>query len=83
MEAKLTLKLDKNVIDSAKKYAKEHNRSISRMVEHYFSSLLSKPDYPDKHSSLVESLSGILSEGDLEKMAREDERVKYIIKREI
>jgi len=83
MEAKLTLKLDKIVIDSAKKYAKEHNRSLSRMVEHYFSSLLSEPDYTKKHSSVVTSLTGILSGEDLEKIAREDERAKYIIKREL
>ena len=83
MEAKLTLKLDKTVIDSAKKYAKENNRSLSRMVEHYFSSLTPERNYPKKHSPVVESLTGILSEDDLEKFASEDERARYILKRKI
>ena len=82
MEAKLTLKLDKTLIDSAKKYAKEHNRSLSGMVENFFSSLTSEPRYLQKHSSVVESLSGILSELDLEKFAMEDERAKYILRKE-
>ena len=83
MEAKLTLKLDKSVIDSAKKYAKENNRSLSRMVESFFCSLSKDRDYPKQHSSVVESLTGILSGEDLEKFSREDERARYIIKREI
>ena len=80
MEAKLTLKLDKTVIDSAKKYAKRKKRSLSRIVENYFSALVSERNYhPKKHSSVVRSLSGILSEDDLEKFAREDERARYIL----
>jgi len=39
MEAKLTLKLDKKAIETAKIYAKRHNRSISGMVENYFRNL--------------------------------------------
>jgi len=39
MEAKLTLKLDKRIIDSAKIYARKHNRSLSKLVENYFSHL--------------------------------------------
>ena len=83
MEAKLTLKLDRAVIEFAKKYAKEHNRSLSRMVENYFSNLSAERINPGKHSPVVESLSGVLSEGDLNKFAREDERAKYILTKEI
>ena len=83
MEAKLTLKLDKSVIDSAKKYAKENNRSLSRMVENYFNTLSGDRDYPRRHSSVVESLTGILSGEELEKFSREDERARYIIKKDI
>ena len=83
MEAKLTLKLDKTVIDSAKKYAQEHNRSLSRMVEQYFINLESEHKYPKKYSSVVEKLTGILSEEDLEQFARQDERAKYILTKKI
>ena len=81
MEAKLTLKLDRRVIDSAKSYAKKHNRSLSKLVENYFSHLSLEHDYSKKHSPVVESLSGVLSEDDLEKLAREDERAAHILKR--
>jgi hypothetical protein len=39
MEAKLTLKLDQMVINSAKKYAENNNRSLSKLVEDYFKNL--------------------------------------------
>jgi hypothetical protein len=83
METKLTLKLDKTVIYSAKKYAKKHNRSLSRMVENYFISLASESSFPKKHSPIVKSLTGILSENDLEQFALEDERARYILTKEI
>ena len=82
MEAKLTLKLDKTVIDSAKKYAKESNKSLSKLVENYFYSLSAKFDFSNKQSSVVESLTGILSEDDLEKFALQDERARYILKKD-
>ncbi len=42
MDTKLTLKLDKFVIDRAKKYASSHNRSLSRMIESYLKSIIDK-----------------------------------------
>ena len=42
MDAKLTLKLDKFVIDKAKKYAASNKRSLSRMIESYLRSLIDK-----------------------------------------
>ena len=42
MDAKLTLKLDKYVIDRAKEYASLHKRSLSRMIESYLKSLIDK-----------------------------------------
>ena len=42
MDAKLTLKLDKHVIDKAKQYATSHKRSLSRMIEAYLKTLTDK-----------------------------------------
>ena len=42
MDTKLTLKLDKFVIDSAKKYASSQNRSLSGMIEAYLKTLIAK-----------------------------------------
>ena len=39
METKLTLKLNKDVIGKAKKYALTHNQSLSRIIESYLQSL--------------------------------------------
>jgi hypothetical protein len=36
MSTKLTLTIDKEVIEIAKKYAKEKGQSLSEMVENYF-----------------------------------------------
>lgn len=61
MEAKLTLKLDKGIIDRAKEFAKNKNISLSRMVERYFKAVVDKkPDKEKKYSPLVEELSGII-----------------------
>jgi hypothetical protein len=42
MDAKLTLKLDKYVIDKAKEYATSHQKSLSRMIESYLKTLIEK-----------------------------------------
>jgi len=47
MDTKLTLKLDKFVIDKAKDYALTHKRSLSRIIESYLRSLVSKRDPKD------------------------------------
>jgi len=66
METKLTLKLDQSVIQSVKIYAEKNNRSLSKLVEDYFRNLLMENDTRKlKLSPLVQELSGIISESDL------------------
>lgn len=61
MDAKLTLKLDKFVIDKAKEYAASHKRSLSRMIESYLKSLIDRdsPNSTDdiEISPFVKSMS--------------------------
>ena len=61
MDTKLTLKLDKFVIDKAKNYATSHKRSLSRIIESYLRSLISQDDPKDNDdiqiSSFVKSMS--------------------------
>ena len=40
MDAKLTLKLDKTVIEKAKVYAAEHQHSLSLLVENYLKAII-------------------------------------------
>ena len=44
MDTKLTLKLNKFVIERAKKYAVSHNRSLSIIIESYLQSLTGEED---------------------------------------
>ena len=61
METKLTLRLDEEIIKSAKIYAKKNKISVSKMVSNYLNSLTSseKETYPI--SPIVKELSGIIS----------------------
>lgn len=68
METKLTLKLDQTIIQSVKQYAMKNNRSLSRLVEDYFRNLLSENEPQRQFSPLVEELSGVISEKDMEKL---------------
>jgi hypothetical protein len=61
METKLTLRLNDNVIERAKIYARNHKISLSKMIESYLDSLTKQQE--DKKTSitpLVESLSGVI-----------------------
>ncbi len=60
MDAKLTLNVDKNVIEQAKAYAKTHKISLSRLIESYLSSLNAKKDREIEITPLVKSLSGVI-----------------------
>lgn len=44
MDIKLTVKLNKDVIESAKNYAASQKRSLSRIIESYLKSLTSQSD---------------------------------------
>ena len=60
MNTKLTLNLNKNIIESAKDYAKNHKMSLSKLIENYLNSLTKKHDEEHDLSALVESLTGII-----------------------
>ncbi len=60
MDTKLTLNLDKNVIEKAKVYAKSQKISLSRLIESYLASLISQKSKDIDISPLVESLSGVI-----------------------
>lgn len=62
MNTKLTLSLSKEVIEEAKRYAKNHNVSLSFLIENYLLKIIS--EYPEKiesRGSIVNELSGIIS----------------------
>lgn len=60
MNTKLTLNLNKSVIESAKEYAKEKSISLSKLIESYLNSLTKKDSRKVNISPLVKSLTGII-----------------------
>jgi len=62
MNTKLTLNLDKNIIEDAKSYAKKNQVSLSKLIENYLNSLVrTSHKKTTRISPLVESLTGIMS----------------------
>ncbi|APZ46567.1 hypothetical protein BW723_09815 [Polaribacter reichenbachii] len=61
MDKKLTLSLDKTIIESAKNYAKSNNISLSKLIESYLKTLTKRKVQATEITPLVESLSGVIS----------------------
>lgn len=57
MDSKLTLKLDENVIERAKKYASSRKLSLSRLIENYLDSLTKTQENDFEISPFVKSIS--------------------------
>lgn len=60
MSTKLTLTIEKEIIEKAKIYAKDKNRSLSDLIENYLKMLTKeeKVIQPEKLSPVVKSLKG-------------------------
>jgi hypothetical protein len=80
METELTLKLDRAIINSAKRYARNNNKDLSGLVEDFFKTLADEHSPVEEYPPLIQQLSGIISETDLERVSREDEKVRYILR---
>lgn len=71
MDKKLTLKLDRDVIERAKKYARGNKTSISRIVENYLSIVTSDQVNSPEVTPVVKSISGVLPEKNDEELRNE------------
>jgi hypothetical protein len=61
MNTKLTLKLDSQIIDQAKIYAKAKNTSLSGLIENYLQKLTNPKKKKESVTPLVKSLSGVIT----------------------
>lgn len=61
MDTKLTLKLNQEIIEKAKKYAKSNDISLSKLIESYLTTLTKRKKSSIEITPLVESLSGVIS----------------------
>ena len=82
MNTKLTLTLEKEIIEQAKKYASEKGRSLSELVENYFK-FLTEVKVTEKKSELaprIQKLRGIMKVDDsfdYKKVLDEERTRKY------
>lgn len=65
MDTKLTLSFDKNVIERAKKYADEHNISLSRLIEHLLTQVTRK-EYKSLEDFPISDWVNMVAEGEME-----------------
>ena len=78
---KLTLSVSEDVIEKAKKYAAEHNQSISSLVENYLASLVNENvgNYTPVNTELY-ALHAILKKSKAKrKLNLEEERLSYLL----
>lgn len=69
MKSKLTLRVDDDVVRRAKRYAKDHGTSLSRMVEDYFDALgRTTPGAAARISPRVRRLLGALERADIDEL---------------
>lgn len=84
MSSKLTLTVDKAIIEAAKKYAKTNGKSLSNIIEEYLKSLVhGKTDNAEfEISPLVQSLWGSVkplpSSVDYKEILEEELEKKYL-----
>lgn len=61
MDTKLTIKLNKEIIDKAKVYSKTRKISLSKLIETYLNLITTKEKTNEEYiSPLVQELSGIV-----------------------
>jgi Family of unknown function (DUF6364) len=60
MDTKLTLSLDKKIIEQAKKYARRKNTSLSKLIENFLAKVTATDKEDIEISPLVKSLSGVI-----------------------
>lgn len=79
MDTKLTLILDKDVIERAKSYAASKKTSLSKLIESYLDSVTTEEKSKDEISPLVKSLSGVISNS--ENLGYKDEYANHLAKK--
>jgi formiminotetrahydrofolate cyclodeaminase len=58
MTSKLTLTIEKSIIDKAKSYAKQTGRSLSELIENYLESITGEIDHVDELSPKLKKIVG-------------------------
>lgn len=66
MQTKLTLRLDENLIEDAKRVAKDRGTSVSKLVSDYFGAFnVEKQNKPYEFSPITNALLGVMENTEL------------------
>jgi hypothetical protein len=60
MDTKLTVRVERDLIEAAKRYAKQQGITLSQLIEDYLRSLAIQQDEPMVNTPVLQRLSGIL-----------------------
>ena len=60
MNSKLTLSLDRDIIEQAKEYSRSHHKSLSKLIEGYLRQVTHEDDALQQVTPLVAKLSGVI-----------------------
>jgi hypothetical protein len=77
MKMKLTLSIDKNLIEKAKNYANNRHISLSKLIENYFKNIVENNDN-EKNSPIVNELAGSIKNS---KINLKEDYTEYLIKK--
>lgn len=66
MQTKLTLRLDAQLVQRAKRHAKRSGKSLSAVVADYFAALIAPPDEATRLPPKVRSLFGALGDAQVD-----------------
>lgn len=73
MNTKLTLRMDKDIIEKIKQFSKKHNISISKLAETLFSNIVNyENDFEKNLSPITKKYKGMISN-----VKRTDDDIKY------
>jgi hypothetical protein len=65
MNAKLTLSLDRDIIEEAKEFSRSHHKSLSKLIEGYLRQVVHGDEAAKKATPLVARLSGVIDATEL------------------
>jgi len=60
MNAKLTLSLDRDIIEQSKEYSRSHHKSLSKLIEGYLRQVVHGDEAAKQATPLVSRLSGVI-----------------------
>jgi hypothetical protein len=72
MPIKLTLSVEKSVIERAKRFSRRQNKSLSKLVEGYLRKLTGVQSGQEDITPKVAALSGVISPGSLRRVRKVD-----------